>query len=230
MKTNQSERERSINVTPNDHIVTNNQALKISLSEQLKNVKRQKKEEFYQFKSKQPIDNNTNESSSKLKHQGLYLSGTTVIVGDSIINGVIEERINKKDRAVKVQNFPGATVADMEHYLIPIIQKKPSNIILHVGKNNAKNLPSRTVLDNLLKLKALVKDSLPTCKVFISTPTLRTDDGKAQITVSQLTKHLLQLKVDTVNNNNINIRHLGGKGLHLNHLKGLNFLHAIEKF
>ena len=46
MKTNQSERERSIDVTSNDNIVTNNQALKISLSEQLKNVKRQKKEEF----------------------------------------------------------------------------------------------------------------------------------------------------------------------------------------
>ena len=44
MKTNQSERERSIDVTSNDNIVTNNQALKISLSEQLKNVKRQKKE------------------------------------------------------------------------------------------------------------------------------------------------------------------------------------------
>ena len=131
-----------------------------------------------------------------------------LIVGDSIINGVIEERINKKDRPVKVRNFPGATVADMEHYLIPIIQKKPSNIIFHVGTNDATNLPSRTVLDNLLKLKALVKDSLATCKVFISTPTLRSDDGKAQITVSQLTKHLLQLKIDTVNNNNINIRHL----------------------
>ena len=234
MKTNQSERERSINVTPNDNIVANSQALKISLSEQLKNVKRQKKEEFYQFKSKQPIDNNMKESNSKLKHQGLYPNGTTVIVGDSIINGVIEERINKKDRPVKVRNFPGATVADMEHYLIPIIQKKPNNIILHVGTNDAKNLPSRTVLDNLLKLKALVKDSLPTCKVFISTPTLRTDDGKAQITVSQLTKHLLQLKIDTVNNNNINIRHLGSKGLHLNQSgsKRLskNFLNAIEKF
>ena len=67
-------------------------------------------------------------------------------------------------------------MADMEHYLIPIIQKKPSNIILQVGANDARNLPSRKVLDNLLKLKALVKDSLPTCKVFISTPTLRTDD------------------------------------------------------
>ena len=167
-------------------------------------------------------------------HQGLYPSGTTVIVGDSIINGVIAERINKKDRPVKVRNFPGATVADMEHYLIPIIQKKPSNIILHVRTNDAKNLPLRTALDNLLKLKALVKDSLPTCKVFISTPALRTDDGEAQITVSQLTKHLLQLKIDTVNNNYINIRHLGGKDLRLNQsgskLLSKNFLNAIEKF
>ena len=121
----------------------------------------------------------------------------------------------------------------MERYLIPIVQKKPSNIILHVGTNSAKNLPSRTVLDNLLKLKALVKDSLPTCKVIISTPTLRTDDGQAQITVSQLTKHLLQIRIDTVNNNNISIRHLGSKGLHLNQsgskLLSKNFLNAIEK-
>ena len=152
MKTNQNERETNINVTANDNIVTNSHALKTSLSEQLRNVKRQKKEEFYQFKSKQPIENNMNESISKLKHQGLYPNGTTVIVGDSIINGVIEERINKKDRPVKVCNFPGATVADMEHYLIPIIQKKLSNIILNVGTNDAKNFLSRTVLDNLLKL------------------------------------------------------------------------------
>ena len=73
-----------------------------------------------------------NASLSKLKHHGLYPSGITAIVGDSMINSVIEERINKKDRAVTVRNFPGATVADMQHYLIPIIEKKPSNIILHV--------------------------------------------------------------------------------------------------
>ena len=155
MKTNQSERERSTDVTSNDNIVTNSEALKISLSKQLKNVKRQKKEEFWQFKSKQPIDNNMSESLSKLKRPGLYPSGTTVIVGDSIINGVIEEKINKNDRPVKVRNFPGATVVDMEHYLIPIIQTKTSNITLDVGTNDAKNLPSRTVLDNFLKLNLL---------------------------------------------------------------------------
>ena len=233
MITNQSERKRSIDLTSNNRPVTNSEALKVLLSEQLKNLKGQKQEEFYQFKSKQAIDNNINESLSKQKHQGLYPSGTTVKVGDAIINGVIEERINKKDRPVKVRNFPGAKVPDMEH-LIPLIQKKPSNIILHVVTNDAKNLPSRTVLDNLLKLKALVRDSLPTCRVFISTPTLRTDDGKAQITVRQLTKHLLQLEIDTINNNNINVRHLGDKGLHLNqsgsNLLSKNFVNAIQKF
>ena len=78
-----------------------------------------------------------------------------------------------------------------------------------------------------------MKDSLPTCKVFISTPTLRNDDGKAQVTVSQLQKHLLQLKIDTLNNKNINIRQLGGKALHLNQsgskLLSKNFPNTIEK-
>ena len=141
--------------------------------------------------------------------------------------------MNKKDRSVKVRNFPGAAVANMEHYLIPIIQKKPSKTILHVGANDAKNLPSRTVPDNLLKLKALVKDSLPTCTVFTSTPMLRTDDVKAQIKVRQLTKHLLQLKIDTINNYNVNVKHLGAKDLHLNqsgsNLLSKYFLNAIKK-
>ena len=79
-----------------------------------------------------------------------------------------------------------------------------------------------------------MKDSLSTCRVFISTPTLSTDDGKAQIRVRQLTKHLLQLKIDTINNNNINVRHLGGKGLHLNqsgsNLLSKNFVNAIQIF
>ena len=86
-----------------------------------------------------------NESLSKQKHQGLYPNETIVIVGDSIISVVIEERINKKDRPVKVRNFLVATVADMEHYLIPVIQKQPDNVVLHVGTNDAKNLPSRLV-------------------------------------------------------------------------------------
>ena len=43
---------------------------------------------------------------------------------------------------------------------------------------------------------------MPDCKVFISTPTLRSDNEKATLAVNQLTNHLLQLNIDIVGNRN----------------------------
>ena len=52
--------------------------------------------------------------------------------------------------------------------------------------------------------------------------------------MNQLTKHLLQIKIDKVNNKDINVRHLGGKCLGLNQLGSKllskNFLNAIKEF
>ena len=67
-KWNQSGKKRSMDVTFNNNTVTSSQALKISLFNQLKNVKRQKQEEFYRFNSKQPNDYNMKELLSEVKH------------------------------------------------------------------------------------------------------------------------------------------------------------------
>ena len=107
-------------------------------------------------------------------------------------------------------------VDDMKHHVIPLLHKEPSFIIIHAGTNDAPYLTSREILDNLITLKSFITDKLPNCKVVISTPTLRTDDGKAALTVCQLTNHLLQLDIDIIDNRNINARNLGNKGLHLN--------------
>ena len=111
-----------------------------------------------------------------------------------------------------MRNFQGATVDDMKHHVIPLLCKKPSYIIIHAGTNDAPYLISRKILENLITLKSFITDKLSNCKVVISTPTLRTDDGKAALTVS----HLLQLDIDVIDNRNINARNLGNKGLHLN--------------
>ena len=81
--------------------------------------------------------------------------------------------------------------------------------------------------------KKFVSEQVPDCEVAISTPTVRSDDGKADLTVSQLTNHLRQLKTDIVDNTNITSRHTGIKGLHLN-FSGTtqlakNFPNAIKK-
>ena len=104
----------------------------------------------------------------------------------------------------------------MKHHAIPLLCEEPSFIIIHNGTNDAPYLTSWKILDNLITLKSFITDKVPEFKVVTSTPTLRTDDGKAALTVSQLTNHLFQQDIDIIENRNINARNLGNKGLHLN--------------
>ena len=129
-------------------------------------------------------------------------------MGDSILNGFVEEKLCGKGCLVKVICFPGSTVDDLSHHIIPITRKKPTNMIIHVGTNDAPSSTSREIQNNLLKLKALVYEKLLQCKVWLSTPTLRTDNGKATLTASQLVNHLLNLNIDVIDNRNIKSRHL----------------------
>ena len=76
----------------------------------------------------------------------------------------------RQGNLVKVKSFPGSTLDDLGHHIIPIKRKKPTNMIIHTGKNDAHSSTAREIQDNLLKLKALVNEKLPQCKVWLSTP------------------------------------------------------------
>lgn len=96
----------------------------------------------------------------------------------------------------------------MGRHIIHNISKKPSNIILHVEKNNFKNSTSREILDSTLKLKSFIRERANrTVKYSLSIPRLRTDHVKTSLTVSKLAKNIMQLKLD-VADDNINSRHL----------------------
>ena len=149
-------------------------------------------------------------------------------MGDSILNGIVEEKLCGQGHLVKVKSFPGSTVNDLSHF------KKPTNMAIHTGTSDAHSSTSREIQDDLSKLKSLVNEKLLQCKVWLSTPTLRTDNGKATLTVSQLVNYLLNLNIDVINNRNIKNRHLSRKGLHLNDsgskLLARNFLEKIKSF
>ena len=87
-----------------------------SLQDQFEEVKKKKKEEFYASKKSNSKGNHTSSS------QDLYPRNTIVIAGDSVIIGVFEDRLRRRNHAVKVRNFPGANVEDMRHNLIPLIR------------------------------------------------------------------------------------------------------------
>ena len=96
--------------------------------------------------------------------QGQYSSNTTVIAGDSIINGISQERLSGKNGVVKVRNFPGSTIKDMQYNLVPILEINPCRLIHRVGTNNAEICTSREILDKLLKPKSFTSEKCPQCQ------------------------------------------------------------------
>ena len=129
---------------------------------------------------------------------------------DSILNDIVRKRSCGQGHLVKIKLFPGSTVDNLSHHIIPIIRKKSTNMIIHIRTNDApSSMPKEgKIQDNLLKLKSLAKEKLPQRKVWLSTPTLRTDNRKATLTGSQLVNHLLNLIIDVIDNRKIKNRHL----------------------
>ena len=138
-----------------------------------------------------------------------------LIAGDSLLYGVDEQRLNNKYN-VKVRRFPGATISDMFDYLKPLFKIKPETVIIHIGTNDSTKSSSRELLDKMLELKSFISSNLPTSKVIFSSPVLRTDNGKAMLTLIILNKLMKELKIHIIDNYNIKEQHLGRKGLHLN--------------
>ena len=96
-----------------------------------------------------------------------------------------------------------------------IVNKKPDCLILHIGTNNAPNMASNEIIDEILSLKQRLEKETPTTKIVISAPTIRTDHGKAGLTVRNFNKHLKQLNIEVIDNWNVTNKDLGKKGLHL---------------
>ena len=93
---------------------------------QLEEVIRERKEKFYKLKNSGNKNSDpvaTNNHAQTGETQGEYPDGTAVIVGDSFLNYIIQERLSRKGRAVKWDNFRGATVDDMNHHVIPLLRK-----------------------------------------------------------------------------------------------------------
>ena len=59
------------------------------------------------------------------------------IVGDSMTHD-LKAWLLVRDKVVKVYTFSGASFEDMENYLVPLMNRKPDQIVLHVGANDLR--------------------------------------------------------------------------------------------
>ena len=80
-----------------------------------------------------------------------------IIAGDSIVKD-IKGCLMSRQQSVKVYSFSGADTADMEHFLQPLIDKKPDQIILYIGTNDVPNgVTVKQATDQIMALCEKVK-------------------------------------------------------------------------
>ena len=114
-----------------------------------------------------------------------------------------------RNRKIKVRYFPGAKIKDTYHYAIPLLEKKPENIILHLGTNDAPYKSDTDILKDLIKLKDFFLEKLPSCKkITLSSPTVRTDKGSAKKNNEILTNRLKEQGIPFITHESIIYEHL----------------------
>ena len=128
----------------------------------------------------------TNNSSLENETHHKWSKNTTLLVGDSIVSGIEENRISWQLRKMKMESFPGAIIENIYDYIKLLLMKCSKNIILHVGTSNTINETSTIVLGKLLSLKAFAEKVLTDCNVCISNLTLKRNNAKASSTVNKV--------------------------------------------
>ena len=165
-----------------------------------------------------------------LPPEALWKKGTTLIIGDSMLGGIDETRLWN----TKVRSKPGASIEDMFFQITPYLRKNPSNIICHVGTNNAKSDDANMIMEKLVKLKEYIMSWCPAANLVFSSLIMRKDDKHAAKVVEETNLKLDHLDTPLMDNSNITEDFLGRKGLHLN-ISGtrrlaMNLINVLRKF
>ena len=127
-----------------------------------------------------------------------------------------------------------AKIKDMYHYAIPLLEKKPEIIIIHLDTNDAPYKSDTDILKDLTQLQDFILEKSPSCKkITLSTPTVRTDRQNAKKNNGNLTNRLKKQGIPYITHDNITHRYLYRDGLHLNSvgfsILAENFLSYIRR-
>ena len=117
-----------------------------------------------------------------------------------------------------VKHFSGAKIEDMKHYVKPTQEKKPAQIIIHVGTND---LPGNKNSDEIANEIVGFANSIKTSEnnVVVSSIVSRKDrfNNKAKEVNKNLKDKCEEHDLQLIKHHNINpFRHTNAKGLHLN--------------
>ena len=118
---------------------------------------------------------------------------TVLITGDDVIDDVTPVTTrwssphppSSTRYQVEVRPYPGACIDDMYDYLKPLLRRRPSHVILHVGFHDTSNVNKTSVdiLTEIINLKTFIETVVVGITVFVSCPVVRCDDEVADLKI-----------------------------------------------
>ena len=164
------------------------------------------------------------------------------VFSDSIPNGI---RVKEFNNYIKAGNahfkpFPGSTIKQLHHYVIPTLNdEKPDAVVIHVGINdllsrNRNVIPEDKIASEITEIGNRCREK-GTETVFISSIIFnnRIEWERIERINQELKERCERLDFIYIENNNINAHHLWRDGLHLREngkiLLANNFINSINK-
>ena len=98
----------------------------------------------------------------------------------------------------------------MNHYEIPLLEKKPNYIILYVGTNDAPYKTGLDISSEILELMNFIKETHPDCKkITLSAPVISTNNYNANNENENFIISLKESSVSYITHDNIIKKHIG---------------------
>ena len=153
------------------------------------------------------------QAQEQTREKPIKSKAKVMIVGDSIIRN-LKGWMMSRTKTVKTHSFSVANTKEMEYYLKPLLERKPSHVILHLAQGSSCN----EVAEKIINLGRNIVNKGTACTV--SMPTTRSDGLNPMVRkVNNILEKLIKSErnIDIIDNDNIRSEyHLNSSGLHLN--------------
>ena len=87
--------------------------------------------------------------------------------------------------------------------MLPLLEKRPDYVILHVCTNDAMDYKASAIVKKILQVKEFIKLRVPNCKVIISRPIKKHDNDNASRVIEEVMAQFQKLTIDLIGNENI---------------------------
>ena len=116
----------------------------------------------------------------------------------------------------------------MYHYLMPLLEKQPDDVKLHIGTNGTSSCNSSEIVNNKSKPKSFMSQKLPNANIILSKPIMRSGTTAGKVTIEEVNKQLNDFDIDLIDNV-LSKAHLNGRGLYLNTKVMLQFAKKSDR-